>query len=60
MTLATYILSYISFSMFVTGILFKVMHWPGSSFMLVASYPFIILTATLMLVHKISEDNKTK
>jgi hypothetical protein len=60
MRLASYIFSYISFSSFVTGILFKVMHWPGASAMLVLSFPFILLTALIVLIYKLSEDKNQK
>jgi sugar phosphate permease len=55
-----YIFSYISFSSFIIGVLFKVMHWPGASVMLLVSFPFILITAVLLLIYKLSqEENKS-
>jgi hypothetical protein len=58
MKIIGYIFTYISFSSFITGVLFKVMHWPGASFMLVISFPMILFTAALLLIHKLSQEEK--
>jgi hypothetical protein len=56
MRLFTYIISYLAFFLFTIAILFKIMHWPGASVMLVFAYPIILLAGLFMLIHKYKSD----
>jgi hypothetical protein len=50
---------YIAFFVFSNAILFRIMHWSGSSFMMVFGYLITIFAGALLLIHKLKE-NKTK
>lgn len=54
----TYIVCYIAFFIFSNAILFKIMHWPGSSLMLVFGYLISLLAGALMLIHKLKGTKK--
>lgn len=56
----TYIMCYVSFLIFSNAILFKIMHWPASSVMLVAGYCFSLISGALLLKHKINENKEEK
>jgi hypothetical protein len=51
---------YFSFFVFSTAILFKIMHWPGASVMLIAGYLTSLASGALLLKHKLNENKVEK
>tara|TARA_B110000211_G_C14062411_1_gene546159 strand:+ start:453 stop:656 length:204 start_codon:yes stop_codon:yes gene_type:complete len=51
---------YWAFLIFSIAILFKIMHWPGSSVMLVFGYMSSVLAGGLLLIHKLKENKEDK
>jgi len=56
----TYILCYIAFFVFSSAILFKILHWPGSSSALVFGYIMSIIAGAFLLKHKLKENKEEK
>ena len=56
----TYIMCYVSFLIFSNAILFKIMHWPASSVMLVFGYISSLLAGALLLKYKLAENKEEK
>ena len=54
----TYVMCYIAFFVFSFAILFKIMHWPGSSFALVLGYIISLFAGALLLFHKLKENEE--
>lgn len=52
MRILSYFFAYISGMMFLSGILFKVMHWPGASVMLVSGYTLLPFAVLFLLIRK--------
>lgn len=58
MRIVAYILGAIFCSIFITGSLFKLMHWPGASFMLLAGISGVILCAVLLSINQYYKNNE--
>jgi cytochrome c biogenesis factor len=56
----TYIMCYVSFLILSIAILSKIMHWPGSSSMLVLGYLLSLISGGLMLLYKLKENKEDK
>lgn len=54
----TYVMCYIAFLIFSNAILFKIMHWPGASVMLVFGYLTSVIAGALLLKHKLNENKE--
>ena len=51
---------YFAFFVFSNAILFKIMHWPASSIMLVFGYLLSLVSGALLLKHKLKESKEEK
>jgi hypothetical protein len=54
----TYVMCYFAFVIFSNAILFKIMHWPGASVMLVFGYLMSIVAGAMLLKYKLKENKE--